>query len=310
VTLQIKKKGASYVLDDPTRDLRTLDAQGARGSKDKSVTSSDAQFGTGQLSSRASIAVDAHYGMARTWDYFATKHGRDGVDGQGAGLFARVHFGTRLANAYYDPHCACIDLGDGDAHAEGGAILPLASLDVVAHELTHAVTAASAGLYGSREAGGLNEATSDIFGAMVERFAKNANQPADWLVGAAVHPPKGLRNMAFPEKDGESSGCWSPEVAWHDPHASAGVANHFFYLLSEGSGSQTHTCGTKGAVHGIGADAAAAIWYRALTVYFTADTSFSDARAATLRAASDLHGSSSKQVKAVAAAWRASGVEE
>ena len=47
-------------------------------------------------------------------------------------------------------------------------------LDVVAHELTHAVTDTSSELIYSNESGALNEAMSDIFGASVEAFRDGA----------------------------------------------------------------------------------------------------------------------------------------
>ena len=59
---------------------------------------------------------------------------------------------------------------------------------------------------------------------------------------------------------------------------------------------------------GIGRDAAAKIWYRALTVYMTSSTNYSGARTATLNAAKDLYGAGSTQYNAVAAAWSAVSV--
>ena len=59
---------------------------------------------------------------------------------------------------------------------------------------------------------------------------------------------------------------------------------------------------------GIGRDAAAAIWYRALTVYMTSNTNYAGARVATLKAATDLYGAGSTQYAAVASAWSAVSV--
>jgi Zn-dependent metalloprotease len=94
-------------------------------------------------------------------------------------------------------------------------------------------------------------------------------------------------------------------------HYSSGVANHFFYLLAEGSnpagGPASPTC--DGSSHGgIGRLKAGKIWYRALTVYMTSSTHYAGARAATLSAASDLYGAGSPEVSAVAAAWSAVSV--
>ena len=61
-------------------------------------------------------------------------------------------------------------------------------------------------------------------------------------------------------------------------------------------------------VSGIGRDAAAKIWYRALTVYMTSSTNYTGARTATLNAARDLYGAGSTQYNTVAAAWSAVAV--
>ena len=98
-------------------------------------------------------------------------------------------------------------------------------------------------------------------------------------------------------------------------HYSSGVGNHFFYLLAEGSGAKTiggvahnrPTCNGS-TVTGIGRDAAAKIWFRALTVYMTSGTNYAGARTATLNAARDLYGTGSAQYTAVAAAWSAVSV--
>ena len=110
--------------------------------------------------------------------------------------------------------------------------------------------------------------------------------------------------------DGSSPNCYSAGTKNLDVHYSSGVANHFFYLLAEGSGAKTiggvahssTTCNGS-TITGIGRDAAGKIWYRALTVYMTSGTNYAGARAATLSAAGDLFGAGSVQQNTVAAAW-------
>jgi Zn-dependent metalloprotease len=121
--------------------------------------------------------------------------------------------------------------------------------------------------------------------------------------------------MDKPSSDGSSADCWSATVGQLDVHYSSGVGNHFFYLLSEGSGAKTlngvsydsPTCNGS-TVTGIGHDAAAKIWYRALTVYMTSSTDYHGARTASLSAAQDLYGAGSTQYNAVNAAWAAVNV--
>jgi hypothetical protein len=98
-------------------------------------------------------------------------------------------------------------------------------------------------------------------------------------------------------------------------HYSSGVANHFYFLLADGTtnGSPSPTCvagNTKkatgtGSVTGIGRTKAEKIWYRALTVHMTAGTNYAAARSATTSAAADLYGAGSPEANAVASAWTA-----
>ncbi len=98
-------------------------------------------------------------------------------------------------------------------------------------------------------------------------------------------------------------------------HYSSGPANHFFFLLAEGSGARTvdgvsynSPTSDGSTVTGIGRAKALQIWYKALTTYMTSTTNYKAARTATLNAASDLYGSSSTEYKTVAAAWTAINV--
>ena len=121
--------------------------------------------------------------------------------------------------------------------------------------------------------------------------------------------------MYRPSLDKSSPDCWSERTANLNVHDSAGIGNHFFYLLAEGSEAKTingveyrsPTCNGE-HLDGISRDAAAAIWYRALTLYFTSATDYFGARAATLKAADDLYGPRSAQVVATAMSWDAVNV--
>ncbi|MDR7085696.1 Zn-dependent metalloprotease [Aeromicrobium panaciterrae] len=323
VPLKLTQSGASFQLKDPTRgNTYTIDVNNKTDSAlcgllgigcatGTVFTSTDTHFGNGTTSSRESAAVDAQYGTDTTWDYYKTTFGRNGIFGTGAGSYNRVHYGKNYVNAFWDG--TKMTYGDGNGTAYG----PLTSLDVAGHEMSHGVTENTAGLTYSGESGGLNEATSDIFGTMVEFFAASASDPGDYLIGEefdlANHA--GLRRMDNPGSDGSSLNCWTSSAKNLDVHYSSGIGNHFFYLLAEGSGAKSiggvghnsPTCNGS-SIGGIGRTAAAAIWYRALTVYMTSGTTYSGARAATLSAANDLYGTGSAQSSAVAAAWNAVSV--
>jgi Zn-dependent metalloprotease len=323
VPLQVSGSGTSYTLKDATRggtyttdmnnksDSMLCQLFGSGCATGTTFTSTTTTFGNGSTTNRASAGADAQYGSNETWDYFKAIHGRNGIWNDGRGSYNRVHYGSGYVNAFWDG--TKMTYGDGDGVNYG----PLVSLDVAGHEMSHGVTENSANLTYSGESGGLNEATSDIFGTMVEFYAANANDAGDYLIGEEFDLKNhvGFRRMDKPSSDGASYDCWSALVGQDDVHYSSGVGNHFFYLLAEGSGAKTingvahdsPTCNGS-TVTGIGRDAAGKIWYRALTVYMTSSTTYAGARTATLNAARDLYGAGSVQQNTVAAAWSAVSV--
>ncbi|MFF9026860.1 M4 family metallopeptidase [Streptomyces iakyrus] len=326
VPLETTASGSSYRLKDATRGgTYTGDAENKTDQCLLTIcltrapatlfTDADNHWGTGTAADRSTVAVDAQYGTDVTWDYYKKVHGRAGIAGDGKGSFNRVHYGKDYNNAFWDDNCFCMTYGDGDGKLMG----PLVSLDVAGHEMSHGVTSKTAALTYSGESGGLNEATSDIFGTLVEFHAANAEDRGDWLIGEKVVRSglgrEALRFMDKPSKDGKSADCWNPKLGDLDVHYSSGVGNHFAYLLAEGSGGKTlngvaynsPTCDGS-TVNGIGRAALGKIWYRALTVYMTSSTDYADARTATLSAAKDLYGADSTEQKAVAAAWKAVAV--
>ncbi len=319
VTISTTFTGSTYTLTDPTHGDGTTCDMNNGTSTCSTMNDADNTWGNGNNSSDQSAAADAHYGAALTYDYFKDVHGRNGIFGDGTGVSSRVHWGNNYIGAFWDGDNMTMNYGDGAANAK-----PLTAIDVAAHEMTHGVTqhVVPGGLIYAGESGGLNEATSDIFATMVEFSAANAVDPGDYLIGEKIDingTGTPLRYMHDPSLDGSSFSCWSASVGGEDVHYSSGVANHFFFMLAEGSGSTAYgtspTCGGAPAVTGIGRIAAAAIWFRALDQYFTSNTSYvndavpsNTARAYTLAAANALYGLCSTQYVAVQSAWTAANV--
>ncbi|MGW3148575.1 M4 family metallopeptidase [Streptomyces sp. NPDC001177] len=318
VSLNTTLSGSTYQLYDTTRGgHKTYNKKHSSSTSQGTLfTDSDDTWGTGTASSSTAdqtAAVDAAYGAQVTWDFYKNTFGRSGIKNNGVAAYSRVHYGNAYVNAFWDDDCFCMTYGDGETNNH-----PLTSLDVAGHEMSHGVTSNTAGLEYSGESGGLNEATSDIFGTGVEFYANNSSDPGDYLIGEKIDingDGTPLRYMDKPSKDGGSADYWSSSVGNLDVHYSSGVANHFFYLLSEGSGSKTINGVTYNSptsngstVTGIGRAKALQIWYKALTTYFTSTTNYKSARTGTLSAASALYGSSSTEYKAVAAAWSAVNV--
>ncbi|GAO06486.1 M4 family metallopeptidase [Streptomyces lydicamycinicus] len=309
VELGTSKEGNGFTLTDKERGgHKTTNLENSESGDGKAFTDEDDKWGTGKPDNPQTAAVDAHYGAGVTWDYYKEVHGRSGIKGDGKGASSRVHYGKSYVNAFWDDSCFCMTYGDGE-----GDKAPLTALDVAAHEMSHGVTSATANLTYSGESGGLNEGTSDIFGTSAEFFAKSEKDPGDYLIGEKIDingDGTPLRYMDKPSKDGQSQDNWDSKTGGLDPHYSSGVANHFFYLLSEGSGPKeiggvkydSPTADGK-KVEGIGRDKAEKIWFKALTEYMTSNTDYKAAREATVKAATDLYKAGSAEVKGVEAAW-------
>lgn len=309
VPVDTTPQDGQYAMIDPDRGDNTTYNAG------ELFTDDDNAWGDGTNDNAQSAGVDAHFAIATTWDYFLDVHGRNGIRDDGVGAESYVHDGDYV-NASWSDACFCMRYGDGD----GTTYEPLTSLDVGGHEMSHGVTSNTAGLEYVNESGGLNEATSDIFGTMVEFYADNPEDVPDYVIGEKIFVDEDpadnyIRRMDQPSVDGASYDCWEAGIGDEDVHYSSGPANHFFYLLAEGSGAKdingvphdSPTCDGS-TVTGIGNQPAAAIWYKALTEYMTSTTDYHEAREATLSAASDLYGAESAEYAATDAAWAAVNV--
>ncbi|RFU88257.1 M4 family peptidase [Streptomyces triticagri] len=309
VELSTAEEGGSFTLTDNDRGgHQTFNLENGTSGTGTLFSADDDEWGDGTAQDPETAGADAHYGAAVTWDYYKNVHGREGIKGDGEAAYSRVHYGDNYVNAFWDDSCFCMTYGDGAGNAN-----PLTSIDVAAHEMTHGVTSHTAGLIYSGESGGLNEATSDIFGTAVEFNADNPEDVGDYFIGEEIDingDGTPLRYMDQPSKDGASKDDWYEGIGGIDVHYSSGVANHFFYLLSEGSGKKEingveydSPTADGEPVTGIGRDKAEQIWFKALTTYMTSTTDYADARQATLDAATDLYGADSEEFQATDRAW-------
>jgi bacillolysin len=236
-------------------------------------------------------AVDAHVYSGMVYDYFYNKHGRNSFDGNGASIKATVHYGNKYNNAFWNGTQMVYGDGDGSTFiAFSGA------LDVVAHEITHAVTERTADLVYSYQSGALNESWSDVFGNLIENKPDN-----NWLVGEDIYTPgipnDALRSMSNPSAYGDPEHMDDYVYTSSDNggvHTNSGIPNKAFYNFV--------------TTPGVTRDNAGKVWYRALTQYMTSNSQFIDARNATIQAATDLFGAGSLEVTAVTNAWDSVGV--
>ncbi|WP_405999768.1 M4 family metallopeptidase [Streptomyces sp. NBC_00829] len=323
-----KRADGTFTLKDPGRgNLETRDARSRTPtdfSSGKVFTDKDDRWGNGENSDPATAAVDVHYGLSATYDFYARTFGRKGIYNDGQGPRAIVHWGNKVGNAGWSDTCRCILYGDGDGRR---FTTPLVSLDSTAHELSHGVVSATAnlqptsedarGLYG--EPGSLNESLADIFAAGVEFNADNEATTPNYLYGEKLAPEPGwIRRLDKPSLSKPSGvDYWDTDVGDRDVHPGSGVSSHAFYLLAEGNGKKTirgvnYDSPTidGSTVKGIGRARALQIFYRALTRYMVSTTDFHQARIATLQAAADMYGADSAECRTVDKAWAAVNVTE
>ncbi|WP_082804731.1 M4 family metallopeptidase [Rossellomorea vietnamensis] len=259
-------------------------------------------------------AVSAHLNAGKVFDYYKTKFARNSLDNNGMKLISTVHIGEKWNNAAWNGKQMLYGDGDGERmiSLSGG-------LDVIGHEMTHGVIDRTADLVYKNESGAINESLADIMGSFVE------NKTGDdlWLLGEDIWTPNrsgdGLRDMKDPASvyiGGYTESGYYPDhyddrylgdLDNGGVHINSSINNKAAYLLTDGG---THH-GVE--VTGIGKAKAEKIYYRALTLYLTATSGFSEMRQAAIQAARDLYpdrnGESSAEVKAVEAAYDAVGVE-
>ncbi|NTX59998.1 M4 family metallopeptidase [Myxococcus sp. CA051A] len=240
--------------------------------------------------------------LGTVYDCYSELFGRDSIDNAGAALLSTVHHRVAYVNAFWDG--TQLVYGDGD----GVNASNLAnSLDLTAHELTHAVTDHESELIYSGESGGLNESLSDIFGAVCEWYGDGkVVSPHTWEIGDGIWTPHipndALRYMANPTQDGDSLDCYSDYSSGVDVHYSSGISNLAFYLLSQGG---THPrAKTTTVVAGIGIEKAANIFYKANRDILIASSNFEAAKTATEQAAAQL-GYDAATITSVSNAWKA-----
>ena len=309
VDLETVQVASSYYLEHSGHAQSTVTFQDTVDSAAWLVDDDDVWNAPAQRS-----GVDVHWSMDQAQRVFegplgfsfdALPHPLAAVSGGPDTLVAIVDYGEDYNNAFWSNPYLVFGNGDGDRFG------PLTSLDVVAHELTHAVVEASAGLVYADESGALNESWADVFGALVEH-AVDGPSPHVWTIGEDCYTPSvdddALRYMSDPTADGSSRDHYDERYTGvmdnGGVHWNSGIANLAFYLLAEGG----EPPGGGTAVDGIGIDEAAAIWLQALTAYLTSESTFEDARTATLRAPADLYGASAAESSAVVLAWSHVGV--
>jgi len=286
-----------------------------------SVVPGDLSFSENGSASADQHELGAYKGTGAAYWFYYYMYGRDSYDNRGIRLRSTVHaqFAQNASggncsgmNAFYlpEPHDQMVF---GEGNGSGGLS---EAMDAVAHELTHGVTHKTSDLKYEKEAGALNEAISDIFGAGVEawsqsggdksgnptKLASNANT---WVL-CDVCAAGMQRYLNNPSQDNRSKDYYPERYQGTDDnggvHINSGIINLAFYLLSEG-GSHPRVSTGKPAVTGVGLERALQIYYDANTSLFKTVTNtsnaFKDARTLLADAAETRYGQCSDEWVAV-----------
>ena len=240
----------------------------------------------------------AHNHAGFVYNYYFIEHNRDSYDDAGATIVSTVHYDVNYNNAFWSSGLEQMVYGDGD----GTQFAPLSlSLDVVGHELSHAVTDRESQLVYRVQSGALNESLSDIFGVLID--------DPDWMVGEDVYTPgtpgDALRYMDNPPLGNQPDHMDNYVVTSSDNggvHINSGIPNKAAYLMAAGG---THHGIT---VTAMGRQDMGKVFYSAEVDYLQSTDDFVKARNATIDAATALFGAGDPKVNTVKAAWDAVGV--
>jgi Zn-dependent metalloprotease len=304
-TVHSDKTGAhAFRLHDLSRGNGVNTFHGESGHHGEDFTSTSANF---NYTLPDQNALDAHWGVEMTYDFYKAIFNRNSIDNNGHALNSYVNRGGYLYNNNAAWDGTSMNYGKRAwAGANNGK--GVTGIDITGHELTHGVTQNTSALVYSYESGAINESMSDIMGKSVQFWSKPTD--IDWRLSNDMH--WFIRDMsnpnAFSQPDTYHGTFW--QTAGGDNggvHTNSGVGNFMYYLLVTG-GSGTNDIGSAFNVQGIGIAEAEQIIYRTETVYLTTNSQYADWRTACINAATDLYGASSNEVKQVKNAWYAVGI--
>ncbi|MDT0558762.1 M4 family metallopeptidase [Ichthyenterobacterium sp. W332] len=299
-----------YQLTDATRNIQTYLLP------DNSIDYNSATIPTSSFIDWSDIsnnnALDVQWSSQVVYDYLSL-NGIQGYDGQNAPIISYVNYGNSNGsknNAFWNG--TFLTYGSGGGNVFPG---PLTSMDVVAHEIGHAVTENYGnGLLYFGESGAMNESYSDIIAAAVEHYINtsgnyNGLMLNEWLISDLNGD--GIRDLSNPntndKPDTYEGDFWADTSSNFDNggvHINSGVGNFWFYLLANG-GSGTNDSGFSYSVNGLGIDLAFEIALDAYN-YLIYTSSYEDWRSVTEFVAGLNYECS--VVQEVIKAWEAVGV--
>ncbi|KAK1759808.1 hypothetical protein QBC47DRAFT_437968 [Echria macrotheca] len=160
----------------------------------------------GQPPASDQAANEAYDNVGQVLKFYLDKFGWRSLDGRNMPVVSSVHFGDMYGNAFWSSDRMQMVFGDGNEFLFNFT----GCIDVIGHEMTHAVTEHTSPLVYRNQSGALNEHISDVFGIMVKQMVENETaDEADWLIGEGCLLP-GVRGVALRSMK-------NPGSAYNDP---------------------------------------------------------------------------------------------
>ncbi len=195
-----------FELNDPLRAVKTYDYKFGDISLQtwppNPIQNAAADFGT-----LWTAAISAHYNAQLVFDFYNGVLKRKSIDDKGMAIVSMINCTYPSDEPAPNWHNACWWAGRmwyGQVRSGTKFDSFARYLDVIAHELTHAVTEYTSDLVYKDQSGALNESFSDIFGVMVNNWFPEQPKPIDswnWEIGpnlgGAGLP---LRDMSNPKR--------------------------------------------------------------------------------------------------------------
>ena len=255
--------------------------------------------------------------------FLEARFGRKGLDGRGSPVTALVNpvrpqdwdrlpaaWRPFFTGGFWDGRRIVVGAGLPEGVTVEGRHWTNAAgaIDLVAHELAHAVEDQAWRPVYRGEAGALSEAFADVLATAIE-FSWQGGR-ANYLVGEDATGGVGVRSLRQPSLHGLPDHYDRRATAEDDNlsvHANSTIAGHAYYLAIEGGNHATSGL----QVEGVGParrEQVERAFYRAFAWMLPSDATFADARAATIQSARDLYGPGSAAARALTQAWTAVGV--
>jgi Zn-dependent metalloprotease len=257
-------------------------------------------IGDGVLGSTraATVAADAYTGMYETFRFLDYTYGHAGLNRANApAVRVLVHHPSDPTNWSSKYNTIFVARATAEHY-------DMSSLDVIAHEIGHGLSAQGPKFQLTGEPGKLSESTANMFAMLVSNRQPQLD-PLPYRIGEVTLKNNSTRDRALTYMDapGLKTGtvtCYTPDIGTLENHRGAGPGDHMFYLLVYGGSSLCN----GNHVEGIGFEAASQIWYDAFFA-LVSTSDYSDLRRTFINAAQAYAGGPSTVVSSTVAAFEA-----